>query len=49
MTGTYSTFAVAAHRVETLKNVGIWPGIICHADGSCSLTFDPDLTVRGSR
>lgn len=45
MTGTYATFDRAAARVETLKGSGIWPGITCRADGTCSLTYDPDRLV----
>jgi hypothetical protein len=41
MTGTYFSYERAVQRVEALKHHGIWPGITCHADGSCSLTFDP--------
>lgn len=41
MTGRYPSFAAAARRVEQLKAVGRWPGIITRADGSCSLTWDP--------
>lgn len=43
--GRYSNFAEAARRVESLKKLGHWPGIICHRDGSFSLTWDPGYTA----
>ena len=45
MTLTWPTFGAAAHRVETLQaRYGVWPGIICHRDGTCTLTCDPQVT-----
>lgn len=38
----YTTFEDAAWRVERLKESGIWPGIVCHANGTYSLTYDPE-------
>ena len=40
--GTYRDEEAAFKAVETLKKDGIWPGVILHADGSCSLTrYEP--------
>ena len=37
--GTYADEEAAFRAVDSLrKNEGIWPGVILHADGSCSLT-----------
>lgn len=41
MTGPYATFTDAARRVDALKQQGRWPGIVQHADGTYSLTWDP--------
>lgn len=39
--GRYPDEAAAFRRVEALKREGRWPGVIRHADGTCSLTWDP--------
>lgn len=39
---TYPSFDAAQRRVEVLKGSGIWPGIRCHADRTCTLTYDPE-------
>ena len=37
--GTYPNEEAAFKAVDSLrKNEGIWPGVVLHADGSCSLT-----------
>lgn len=41
MNGIYESYDRAMQRVEALKRTGVWPGVTCHADGSCSLTYDP--------
>jgi hypothetical protein len=45
VTGPYATEELALRRVEALKHSGIWPGVRRHADGSASLTFDPQETT----
>lgn len=44
MKGIYDSYERAVRRVEVLKDRGVWPGITCHADGSCTLTYDPPDT-----
>lgn len=39
--GAYPSEAAAIRRLDQLKRAGRWPGIIRHADGTCSLTWDP--------
>lgn len=39
---TYDSYDRALRRAEVLKDGGIWPGIRCHADGTYSLTYDPE-------
>lgn len=41
VTPAYATFPDAQRRVEVLKRIGIWPGIVEAADGTCQLTYDP--------
>lgn len=36
--GTYASEEAAFKAVEMLKKDGFWPGVVLHADGSCSLT-----------
>jgi hypothetical protein len=45
MTGPYTPERAFA-RVEMLKRAGIWPGVRLHADGSASLTCDPQVSGR---
>ena len=37
----YPTERKAYMRVQTLRKLGIWPGIVRLDDGSYRLTFDP--------
>lgn len=47
MTGHYPTYAAAATRVDRLvRDLGCWPGIVTHPDGSCDLTCDPEGASR---
>lgn len=39
---TYATLEDAQHRVDILRQSGIWPGIVCRRDGTYALTFDPE-------
>jgi hypothetical protein len=43
MRPVYADEAAAFRRVDTLKAVGIWPGVITRADGTCVLTYDPEM------
>jgi hypothetical protein len=45
MQAVYYDFATAQRRVDVLKRSGIWPGIRCHADGTYTLTFDPEVST----
>jgi len=47
MTGPYATEDDALRHVDVLRQHGTWPGVIRHADGTCSLTYDPGLVIRG--
>lgn len=47
MTGNYGSEDRALARVNVLRQLGIWPGIVTHPDESCSLTFDPPFILRG--
>jgi len=41
VTGRYPDPDRAFRRAELLKRSGVWPAVRQHADGSASLTFDP--------
>lgn len=45
VTGRYGTRDAAFRRAEVLRQKGTWPGVITHADGSASLTYDPQDTI----
>jgi hypothetical protein len=43
ITATYPTFEAAERRVATLRQSGVWPGILGpYPDGGYRLTYDPD-------
>src|SRR5271155_2992291 len=42
MTGEHATQAAAFAEVNRIKVLGHWPGVICHSDGSASLTWRPE-------
>jgi hypothetical protein len=38
----YGTEAAAFRRVDALRKMGIWPGVVTLPTGQHRLTFDPD-------
>jgi hypothetical protein len=46
----FKTFEDAELRVQGLRELGIWPGIVCYKDGTYRLTYDPyRLLTEGIR
>lgn len=48
MTGRHASEDAALKRAGTLRQHGVWPGVRRHADGSASLTFDPEAVAPAS-
>lgn len=47
MKGIFDTYEDAQRRVDKVKaDFGWWPGIITHADGTFTLTHDPEVTAE---
>lgn len=45
----YSSEEAALDRVDSLRQYGIWPGVVRYSDGRFGLTYDPGFYLLQRR